>query len=173
MMEQCQLPHSDTNENRKMVLEGLVDLLTLSLILRTNSIRDIILKSRDSIGQKLTEEDQEKEMQSFRNDIPVMQQHIVRWIQSSVVRNFQLSVDEVTYWLRRDLFIDLNPAKNLSDYDPWPQEPDKTILVNTVTSCNLQQGTLMRLAFIATESNHAVDGLDFIWKLVQRCCQSG
>ena len=80
-------------------------------------------------------------MESFKTDIPVMQQHIVRWIQSSVMRNFQLGVDEVSYWLRRVLFIDLNPNKNLSDYDVWPCEPDKTHLVNAVTSCNLQQGT--------------------------------
>ena len=30
----------------------------------------------------------------------------------------------------------------------------------------------MRLAFIGTESNHVISGLDFIWHVVRRCCES-
>ena len=170
LMDEARLPLSDSGDNRKRMLEGLVDLLTLTMMLRTNPIREMIVKNAAPTTSKLSVEELEENMKQFRVDMPVMQQDVIRWIQGAVISQFKPDIKEVEDLLRRILFLNLS-MKSLSDFDQWPQEPDRSALVSAITSCNVREGTLMRLAFIGTEYS-TILGLDFIWHLVQRCCDS-
>ena len=44
LMDEARPPLNDSDMNRRMMLDGLVDLLILTLMLRTNPIKDQILK---------------------------------------------------------------------------------------------------------------------------------
>ena len=98
------------------------------MMLRTNPIREMIVKNASS-SSKLSPDEMEKEMDNFKTDIPIMQQDAIRWIQSAVIRDFKPDIKELEELLRKVLFLNTLPAVPLSQFDQWPQEPDRSTLV--------------------------------------------
>ena len=56
-------------------------------------------------------EEMEENLKAFKNDIPVMQQDVIRWIQGAVIRDFRPDLNEIQDLLRRLLFINIQPGK--------------------------------------------------------------
>ena len=97
-MEEARPPFSDTAENRKLMLEGLVDLLTLTMLLRTTPLRDSAHKTAQNVGQSAAakaSDELDEQIKQFKLDMPIMQQDAVRWIQGAVIRDFKPELKDV------------------------------------------------------------------------------
>ena len=75
LMEEARPPFSDTAENRKLMLEGLVDLLTLTMLLRTTPLRDSTHKTAQNVGQSAAakaSDELDEQIKQFKLDMPIM-----------------------------------------------------------------------------------------------------
>ena len=60
----------------------------------------------------------------------------------------------------------------VNEYDNWPPENERNYIFTTLSSQDICEGTLTRLAFIGTQF-FPIQGLSLIWTIVVRCCESG
>ena len=60
----------------------------------------------------------------------------------------------------------------VNEYDNWPPENERNYIFTTLSSQDICEGTLTRLAFVGTQF-FPIQGLSLIWTIVVRCCESG
>ena len=98
---------------RSNMTNGWVDLVHLSMQLRTNPIREIMLQAKNKYNadQKQLAADkiaQNAALEAFRsgpNSLPIMQQKAIRWVQGALVKNFFPADSELHEILLKLLFI--------------------------------------------------------------------
>ena len=165
---------------RSNMTNGWVDLVHLSMQLRTNPIRDTILQTKTKFNASQDPKQQTAEklaqnaaLEAFRsgpNSLPIMQQKAIRWVQGALVKNFFPADTELHEILLKLLFI--KKEIQVNEYDNWPPENERNYIFTTLSSQDICEGTLTRLAFIGTQFFPA-QGLSLIWTIVVRCCENG
>jgi hypothetical protein len=160
LLEECR---PATADNRQATIDCLLDMANLCCYLRASGIRDQLLKGPIS-------EEERADRLKFENDIADIQQQQIRWIQNTFVQVFSPTHEEMATAFDQIMFLGKKSCA-VSLFEPnWPPETDRAMMSAAITSCDVREGTILRLTFIGRKFGNTY-AMDLIWKIINRCCE--